>query len=485
MKKKSILCSLILFAVFAVTAQTYRCVDTSAVRFFIQPDSRRIEAIRIDTILQASGGVLYKNFTTFRDTSMSGGCLDVVGPGWMGPGVLEMNNGTSVLFNQFNDSIRIRTEANPGECWTLYSFANGDFYEACVTTVVDEIVCGISDSVKNISLQRKNSAHINVNDNLNGKLIRLSRQHGFVQLPSFYNFPFSAFYKLKDMHMPTVAEFFDWQVGDEFHFKRKISYNYMPSEVIYRIERVVGATPGITYDLNIRKWDIEYSWSGNPPVPTTTSTYTDTVITKPLYSPNNPFTYQLPGESAIVFDTDYGISFPEWNFEMYLDSGNCYDAFRFEFSDPEIEFDEFDSCWKPIFEPCFSGETCIAGIGCFESDGCPVHYYFNEESLVYYKKGTVECGTPISIPDDQPRSPLVRISPNPFSTFISFTVDEAYIDQNLRVDLYDMYGRLVKQVVNSGSNILTLYRDQLSPGLYGFAIFCGKDLIGKGKIVAE
>lgn len=132
--------------------------------------------------------------------------------------------------NYLNDTIVVKSAAMLNDSWVFYDDTSFIHYEATVTTEDTMTVLGVLDSVKTISIIAKDSAGAVVPDIYNGRVLILSKNHGFVRCFDVYNFPSQLnhgfdYYSYKaggldfdlvSFHNPTKLELYDYQVGDRF-----------------------------------------------------------------------------------------------------------------------------------------------------------------------------------------------------------------------------------------------------------------------------
>lgn len=81
------------------------------------------------------------------------------------------------------------------------------------------------------------------------------------------------------------------------------------------------------------------------------------------------------------------------------------------------------------------------------------------------------------------QSARVSVFPNPMTDFMVFEFSGAAMS-DLRVELYDVQGRMVSNTKVSGER-LELKRGDLQAGLYIYRIFQGNQSLGEGKLVVE
>ena len=261
-----------------VSSQNYSCIKTDASYYFYDSTSQAILAGRIDSVAVAGNGTQYFGMRQIRPTDY--GCFIPDGASWMGEYVSESPNGIfKFVVYPFSpgdsaDVFTINSKGLPGETWHFYNYHTINHYvEAKVTQISLATFFGISDSVKTISLQRKNASGQNVSDPINGQKILLSKNYGLIRLPKFDDFNYNlAFYDLCGKTNPvagitnvTFDRVFDFQPGDEIHIKfRYASYNY--SSYVYEgaiIQRFIEKIPHAGIDtLGYKVIECSYSKQG-------------------------------------------------------------------------------------------------------------------------------------------------------------------------------------------------------------------------------
>jgi hypothetical protein len=120
------------------------------------------------------------------------------------------------------------------------------------------------------------------------------------------------------------------------------------------------------------------------------------------------------------------------------------------------------------------------------------HYYFfnspgyNNEELIYFKKGNEEWGTPMYfyVGDVDLRIQSVNVFPNPFatSTTLSFRLCKP---ENLHFTVYNLQSQIVytmEERRNKGRQEIQWNAEGLPAGMYYYRIQAG-DMVGGGKMV--
>ena len=102
----------------------------------------------------------YRRFDYFNDPS--GWCDSSTRIGWLGSHSIQFPNGMDVFITEAADSIFINTQAGQGAFWRMFTYPNGDYLRATVSSVSSYSFLGITDSVKTITLQTKNQGSANI-----------------------------------------------------------------------------------------------------------------------------------------------------------------------------------------------------------------------------------------------------------------------------------------------------------------------------------
>jgi hypothetical protein len=441
-------------------AQSYLCIDTLQTRYYYGDHWwSEVKAIRIDSVKLTGDYKFYKNFTTVRDVADP--CVDLNGPSWIGSGVFA-KNGLNIFLNDENDSIKIITNATLGQSWVLYRFPNGDYFNATLTNKSLESFCGIYDSVKSITIQCKNSANQNISHDLNGFIFKISKQNGLIRLLEFYDFPNNSIvYYLSMDHILSTAEVYDWEVGDEFHFSELTTNNGSFLGSVFTKRIVINKNPGISYLCH------EYKSETNSNYQTTISDY-DTTF--PAGSSLQLVTYLLPEQTPSTVILKH-------------DTSDCLIGSQVIVGNFNYTWSISDSCWEHFFEPPQANtRKFIKGIGDLWNHDDPVHWYASSNKLVYYKKGSLTCGTPLGISEFLVNNKaVINISPNPFTTTTQITLPQTY--HNIALAVYDIQGKLLAQQQHADCSKIQFNRNQLSNGLYFLKLTLDDKEVETGKIV--
>lgn len=233
MKKSIFLIALVLFACF-VSAQSYRPIISSGTRYF--QHSGRIYTLAVS---DTRGG--HYTFTPTLFPNLDSISLACVGTGLFGlVGKKMINEGdTAFLFyNMANKAIYLLTNTHKGANWLGYDDPNVSvtFHHLSDSLV---IINGETDSIKILEpqVQVKVLHEVSGDDYGHFRPIWLSKHHGLLRFPNFYNFPYlnTLMYgydlPLPDYFIPapdgthniTWDSIYDYEPGEEFHV---LNYSY-------------------------------------------------------------------------------------------------------------------------------------------------------------------------------------------------------------------------------------------------------------------
>ncbi len=448
----------ILFLIFAlltlvISAQNYRTVNSDSI-YFYKPASQTwliscntesshnfIRSIRIDSIEYGTDSVLYSipEVHTYDYSDDIYGCFNINSNPWCGKKIIIKNGGYNLYITRDNDTVKVNTLANLNENWKLYNFSNGDYVNAEVILHDTITFLGITDSAKTIELQVFDFLNNPITHELNDKILKISKNYGFVEMFNFRDFPISTGalpitkYTLIGVSdsindLLLVKDVYNYEIGDEFHIRIEFSF---PSFYQYKARTVIdkyysAGSDTLFYVYNYNHWGNSAPEAGsyfhNHDTLTEYYTNLDSII---FYGQN--ISEKLPLESIITFSGDTYVN----NYTMYSDT-DLYNG-RLVYCDFGQEFHNMpvDTCfYNPYFD---SGEwqyrRYIKGCGDiykhYATEMSYTCFYCSE--LIYFKKGTEECGYPLTIPTSiysiNNTNNAILIFPNPTTGKINIQVE--------------------------------------------------------------
>jgi hypothetical protein len=408
-------------------SQNYQTINPEVVSYFEPEESfeipiyvkdspipiRCIGIINQNTIAE---GTLYTNHYELQDSNyltihyLAEYCAQVEMPSWIGGNIFVKNDGYNVFFNRDHDSLFINTTGQQADSWTFYTYENNSYFLATIDQINTMNFLGISDTIKIISLQYYNADNTPESSPLNENEIWISKNHGFVKVINFRDFPeFSCeSYQVlehnlvgqtgltEEYHALTKGDIWNFDIEDEYHFK-------------------------MDYHLS------SGGWSGN---------WNQWVIKKVL----NKFEYGIDSIVYVIDQNHWGKQTPPnlnyfhthdtievtyTNLSEYISPAlpfEPYSAENYCFTYGIISLDKFDQRPRIIngggtYCTDISGECYYGGFSYNNSSteyikGCgsafssfafePTSYQNTSQSnLVYFNKDDETWGTPIELPIDQ------------------------------------------------------------------------------------
>jgi hypothetical protein len=465
----------------------YYYEPTTAHRIFLKRtkhnwgiNKKYIKGIRVDSTKFENGFTVHylQKELELDELFQEDGCWDLfILPrnGWVGNKIL-VNGSYYIFYNDNNDSIFIKTDANPGENWIMYE--SEIFTITANITKLDTIsFLGVTDSAKfiEISVFDTNKTLLDIKT-LQDPLI-LSRNHGFIQLYNFKHFPDTnskdqILFSHNLVGIPeknlgisnlTNEDVYDYEIGDEFHYyttKHYWSDEYKISTCIGKI--VSKGNDSIVYTFrNIRK----YREGSDLYIRIDTNILGYSLSNLPVIG-----TLELPLENIG----------PRQYYELYY-----FYLFYKGFND-KLEIRYYRDPYQPP-EGCPKWESIlyIEGIGKLRRYlSWEPHGGFSDASdyLLYYKKGEEEWGEPIFINTN------VNINnSNSYMFFPNPTSGEIYVNFNLNknpqsISVISTSGRVLYKKSTDIRTTETINLNGNVPGIY-YLIVNYEDEIVREKII--
>ena len=486
--KKSILKAVVLFAFLtfsasAVSAQDYKALKTDASYYFYDSSANHLIAVKIDSIAQSGDDILYFNFPQIRPND-DAFCHIPDGASWLGDPVTEKPGGI-FLFRTIDsqsgnqtDTMVIKTQSSLNETWKFSNFAfSNDYIEAQITAIVNMTFLGLVDSVKIISLSRKDVSGLVVPDAINSEEIRLSKNYGLIRLPKFDDFnEYIRFYEITGKTNPEIgnlnpdlATVYDFEVGDEIHTRYFSNwYNYATSTETWIIKRVTGKSTSPTNDWKAYKYDI---------------CFLKTIRTSPEWIAENETGHQSVMDT-IFLNSAMAVEFAKQPNQTFIDPASNWmlsttavlklqrPAKFLNYNYPFTHSDPSDSCWSMVLVDGACDPYYIKGLGGPYYD-CPgnLFWYYLVEEVIYYKKGSETWGTPLDCDsllqvgtEEYDIKEDINFYPNPATGKVTLTLPST-LKFPCELLLTDISGRVIdKFIIYSKTQLIDI--TDLRPGLY-------------------
>jgi hypothetical protein len=386
------------------------------------------------------------------------------------------NNGSEIIINTYNDTLYINNSTSAGTSWMLYHYSTGDYIEATITNHQPESFLGITDSVKTISLQAKNSLNLPINNNWNGKTLKLSKHYGWVNAPGFLYFPDdTSNYVIQGISQPisgiqnlTAADIFNIDVGDEFHYHGYYSVSIPAHTESWTILKVINkfyplGSDSVYFEMERCQKIDDWNFGSQ-----TIITYHDTINKS----------YDISSDAHLSAYTlqpyFFNNTFPEAGYVEFTNDTTLHSR-RKKISHDYLFYQPFCNCYSPVIGTGVSQDITYAdGLGytdyvdmtCF--GGC-------YENLVYFKKNNESWGAPLSCDsllgyDALEYNPSIHIHPNP-SNGVFYITANSFPSGSLNIKITDTTGKNCLSLSNIELNDQKIDLSGFSDGIYFVSLF--------------
>lgn len=434
---KKFLFTLLALLPFLCRAQNYNCFQYGQQQYFTN-NTHYLRCISIDSIQTSATDTAYYPYKTFYPL-----CSTCTTGSWIGSKVTKKDDGTFLFRTYLNDTVMIRSQALPGDSWTLYNDTSSKYYIASVVSVDTMTFAGIFDSVKRIKINAYIAGTPALSDACDNLEFHLSKDHGFVRIFSVSFFPhifadvdpFSTpggkgVFSRIEYHNPTKLEVFQYSPGDVIESTRYYDPNPNSSSYNNIYDSIIAKDSLDTYHTKytICSWNFAH--------------YEHYYFGSPTYISNNYSidTIYLIADTALLMpqtlpETRFESAFPLCFHYNPKDTTRCITS-------------AFYSARQYIdFEGCPSGMDFKAGIGqtYYESRafwGGNLGFCAGTSKFI---KGTVKngisCYNPIK-PTNVKNIPDLKdlaISPNPTTGIFTITAPASITS----VTIYNLLGQLV------------------------------------------
>lgn len=451
-----------------ISAQNYQVVFPDRVIYFNYGSNQ--ESARFDSIFYNPTQLF--PFTIVREIDIN--CYSPIEPSRLGRSVILRDNGFNEFITYSYDTLKIKTDALLNESWIFF---RDSMYEvtATVSSISEESLFGVSDSVKNITLQFKDLNGVPVNHFFNTISIKLSKNYGLKQWFDFAVFPnheSTASINLTGLTNPNVGfinftwfETFDFHAGDELHIYYR-SYDYQTHIYLKTVMKYLSrieTNDSIEYFVN--KEEV-YHYVNH------IYRYTHDTI-RQVIKRNHDFDNVLPNEPYYI---SLGFSFIGFsNTIKYIPTTELYSI---------SYYPPYPPCFSDaIFDGCFDPLQYYKGLG-GPYYNCGYAFQSSERTLVYYKKDGVSNGTPfnlLGVDDQVVIEESFTLFPNPAFDQVTVTFKNEGL---FALECYDLLGKLVqKEMITNSGQVINI--SSLKSGMYLYRIKDGIKTIQTGKLIRE
>lgn len=456
--------SLLSFTLFTF-GQNYQCIRSNDLHYFKAHNTLDgygpMLGLNCDSAEFVAGDSILYPFKQLRqefvDTTIA--CGFQYADGWMGSHVIIKPTGTHLFFNKDADTIRLETQAALGDTFLVYTYDTGDSIMAEVTSVTQEMVLGVMDSVKTFTLSSTNAAF-----NLAVPEFRVGLNSGFVSVLPLYHFPETHDY-------PDVEEQFHL-VGKEF-----------PK---------TGITKPTYYDVNSLNIGDVVKYEAYNPIQTE---YFEKTVASKSYLPNDSVEYVFdinylivyqgtgPSDPFYVSDTSYQVTEQYYIANTYMDAyipGRLY----LGYNDLTLHLSYSDDCgFKSVLETWGAYPVDTNSLYCMDNwhgahqswtsitRGLEGYYRCDDPQIggcdfgeiFKYKSNTVEtCGENFVVGLEEQILPKISLYPNPVSNQLVIQSDKVWTSYSIM----SLEGR----VLQNGNYVQSLDVSELPSGIFFLVI---------------
>ena len=428
-----------------------------------------------------SGDTIFSNYASGNDDFLYGvpanSTVYYSDTTWSGYKCVIKQNGENVLLNRYSDSLFFLPSASVGTSWMFCQFSNGSKYMATVSTVTNDTVFGIIDSVKRISILKYDSIGNPMADSLNNFQFHLSKSYGLLKTVNIKYFPEKLFvYQLKGIDSVAgeqrinPSSLFDYNVGDVFQYQRNdqtsLSNYVSEMEKKYILSKTINPND-VTYTIDDSLYTI--TTIGTAQISILTHSIITEVDQKDFNSNDSLFS-KLPYDKS-----DFNFDYYETSWHRPINGRRgIYTISCIRRDQPWIPTylsRGLASCSQPYCVFPGGSNWFVEGLGFFSSlasmDSAS-SIYTCHKYMIYYKKGNEVYGSPVNFPvttdvksNSESLQPVL-LFPNP--------VNEFAVVQNAgkvnSITIYDAQMHLSTFNWSNNSNSILLDCKNLSPGFY-------------------
>ncbi len=468
MKNKLYLTALLsLSYILTINAQNYSpIVNGSTSIFGIEFDGDH--TLHVDSVTTDPKGTAYHFSKTWSEKTSA--CNTYYKSLWTGPKCIVSQN-ICYFFNENNDTITFKPSASLNSKWIVYRYSDGRCIEGEIIDKTKDDRLGDSTSTIRLQCKKADGSDIAVSTTTpTGYTYMFSKNKGVTQLTNFDTFPNDlSRYILGGMtnnevlgySLITPRTIFNFDMGDEFHYKKIYSNPPTTYRLTYIIRKVIGISGSVTADEVTYTFQQRQEKHTQGPIwSEETITYlTDTIsethyFNLPIYYPGQAIT-----ESNLL-SFYYGMSsfkqFRQLNNPLPVDLIAEYDGIKHQ-----------EDCWN--FQ-VITNHTTISFL-----DNCgllsrisPEHNGIGEdrEDLVYCKTSKRQFGSPLILSTHTKASNAqLSIFPNPLKQgdILYINTTNFHIQQ---VTVYNTIGNKLLETTTHATTIQSLDVLALPPGLY-------------------
>lgn len=252
-------------------SQNFNMINPDRISFFESNN-----AIKIDSIAVHGNDTVYYPYKIWNFNNYE--CVKKRVVDWAGQKIIKNDNKVFYFISSKNDTVKIKPYAGKNSNWHLYNYQNGNYIEAQINDVLYQSIFNIQDSIKTIKLTKKDSSGKVISHPINGKEIKISKNHGLTHFLNLDSFPEKVhFYNIQGVTNPNHGkqpymkrkQIYNFEIGDVFHYYKSYTYvssngsetttTYLKKTVTDKWSSVNKDT--VIYNFDIRKKRVEKGWN--------------------------------------------------------------------------------------------------------------------------------------------------------------------------------------------------------------------------------
>ncbi len=404
---------------------------------------------------------------------------------WLGKKNIRNLSGEEYYFNQFGDSLFIKTLAGIGDNWIFCKDSNNVSYKATVVSKNTQLIDGIIDSVKTIQLQAYQGA-LPIASTYNSLPIVLSKSHGFYSMFEFFAFPYWQWVATNDTLpimfplLPLIHQRLNRDITESHFMEQNTLFIYQPgnewqwysdlgSEYDLYHDSIISTSYLSPTTLEVTKYRHKF-YQIFGPIPSMGHIYTTTIDTLVIDSISFAATVRtLLPENLLIFDTLYG-----YRKNFYFIKPFCTNKIIYRY--------EYYHNLPPLSTGTFEAGITeyIQGFGKTDSYWEKQFSFRLLDDYFYMKLGSCTDGTKynfkaLSSTDINERTNSITVFPNPTSGRISIISSQVTI---LKIILHDITGKeLMSQDKFKANNSIEI--SNYPDGVYLLEIQTDKGIVNR------
>jgi hypothetical protein len=362
----------------------------------------------------------------------------------------------------------------------------------------------MTDMVKKITFQAKNSSGIQISHPVNNMFLLLSENYGLIRTINFKLFPdlYDGVWYNENCHEYelsgiegneagiqnlTKEEIFNMDIGDEFHTE-KVSNSW--ATVYYDRELMLYSIISKAISPGSDTLFYEASRCGKK------EKKVDTVVTFFYYNDTVEFVYVLEQYSfidaipeKIIVEGNEDFHEYAYNTQGKLENSEKMIKGQWNGFYSMFPHDCIEMIITVLKNPGYENDYYVEGLGGpYWNNVDPYWVHFHK--ILYYKTATEEWGEPlncdslmVNIENPIVGNQKVFFTPNPMmhKSTIKFRNENSGI---CSLVLFDLYGNKLKQLTTTGKEI-SLEKGNLRKGMYLYSLMIGNRVVHSGKLIVQ